>query len=125
MTNFKFIIYHNNRCSKSRTVLEVFKKKNIDFEIINYLKNPINLSFLHKVLLTLDNDISSVIRTNEKIFKKVYIHKKINFNIESVIKIVKEYPILLQRPIVAITKNNELIKSKICRPPELIYEFLK
>ena len=32
-------IYHNSRCRKSREALEILKTKNIEFEIIEYLKD--------------------------------------------------------------------------------------
>ena len=34
--------------------------------------------------------------------------------------LVTKYPVLMQRPIVAIERDNEIIESIICRPTELI-----
>jgi arsenate reductase-like glutaredoxin family protein len=39
---------------------------------------------------------------------------------ENMINLVMKYPILLQRPIVTIERNNKIIQSIICRPTELI-----
>jgi len=32
-------IYHNNRCRKSRSGLEVLEKSGKDFEVVKYLEN--------------------------------------------------------------------------------------
>ena len=34
--------------------------------------------------------------------------------------LVTKYPVLMQRPIVAIERDNEIIETIICRPTELI-----
>jgi arsenate reductase len=34
-------ILHNPRCGKSRNCLAIFDQKNIDYQIIKYLENPL------------------------------------------------------------------------------------
>ena len=36
----KFVVYHNNRCRKSREALKFLLDKKIDFKIREYLKHP-------------------------------------------------------------------------------------
>ena len=43
-------IYHNPRCTKSREALEILSQKHDDFEIVHYLKNPLNEDMLIKLL---------------------------------------------------------------------------
>ena len=33
------IIYHNNRCGKSRNALYILEEKNIPFKVVEYLKD--------------------------------------------------------------------------------------
>ena len=76
-------------------------------------------SFLKNVLINLENSFDEIIRVNEKIYKNLNAHeKKLTFG--NIINLVIKYPILLQRPIVSIERNNKIIESIICRPTELI-----
>ena len=47
-------------------------------------------------------------------------HMKKKQTFGNIINLVIKYPILLQRPIVSIERNNKIIKSIICRPTGLI-----
>ena len=46
----KVKIYHNPRCSKSRQTLEILNKKNIDIDIVEYLKSPIDINEISNLL---------------------------------------------------------------------------
>ena len=55
----------------------------------------------------------------EKIYKNLKIDKKAH-TFENLTNLVTKYPVLMQRPIVAIERDNEIIETIICRPTELI-----
>ena len=42
-------VYHNNRWSKSRNVIQLLRDNNIDFTIIEYLKKPLSAKTLTKI----------------------------------------------------------------------------
>ena len=110
-------VYHNPRCKISRSVVNELRERGIDFEIIDYLKNIPSVEELKILLTKLHLKPFDIVRKNEKIFKEKF-HKK-NFTNEEWILILREYPILIERPIVA-RKN----KAIICRPPERLEEIL-
>lgn len=110
-------IYHNPRCKISRAVLNELLKKNPDTEIINYLKDIPSVAELKKLLSKLNLKPSEIIRSNEKIFKGKFKGK--NFTDDEWISIMREYPVLIERPIVI--RNNKAI---ICRPPERLDEII-
>lgn len=110
-------IYHNPRCKISRAVHNELLKKDPDAEVIEYLKNFPSAEELKKLLIKLNLKPSEIIRRNEKIFKEKFKGKK--FTEEEWIKIMREYPVLLERPIVA--RRN---KAVICRPPERLSEII-
>ena len=110
-------IYHNPRCKISCTVLNDLLKKNPDTEIIEYLKNIPSAADLKKLLLKLNMKPAEIIRRNEKIFNKKFKGK--NFTDDEWISIMREYPVLIERPIVA--RRNKAI---VCRPPERIEEII-
>ena len=67
----------------------------------------------------LENNFEDIIRVNEKIYKTLKIDEKVH-TFENMINLVTNHPILIQRPIVTIQRDNEIIKSIICRPTVLI-----
>ena len=115
----KIYLFHNNRCSKSREVKKYLDDNNIIYEVIDYLNFFPEKSFLKSVLLNLENNFQEIIRVNEKIYKDLNDNEKIH-TLENLIDLVIKYPILLQRPIVSIERNEKIIQSIICRPTELI-----
>ena len=67
----KFIIYHNPRWGKSRKSVQILKDNNLDFSIIEYLKNPLKRIELKEISKKLNLNPSQFIRKNEKIFKEL------------------------------------------------------
>lgn len=110
-------IYHNPRCRKSREGLRFIQEKGLEVEIIDYFKNPVTESELKELLMKLGRKPNEAIRTQEEIYKKNFRGK--NFTEDEWIKIIIEFPKLLQRPIV-VKKH----KAVIAQPPEKINQLL-
>jgi len=91
-------IYHNPRCKKSRAGLEYLKGKNVEFEVVEYLKNPLSEAELKDILVKLNKKPTEMIRTQEEVYKKQFKGK--NFTDDEWIRIMTENPKLIQRPIV-------------------------
>ncbi len=91
-------IYHNSQCKKSRAGLEYLRGKGLDFEIVEYMKEPISEGDLEKLLMKLNSKPEEIIRRQEEYFKKKLKGKK--FNDHEWIKIIVQNPRLLKRPIV-------------------------
>ncbi len=104
-------IYHNPKCSKSRQTLELVRNKTSEFEIIEYLKNPLTAKEITVLLSQLNIKPLSLVRTQEIIWRENYKGKELT-DIE-IINAMFENPKLIERPIVV--KNN---KAVIGRPPE-------
>jgi len=106
-------IYHNPKCTKSREGLEFLKSKNVDFEVIEYLKNPLTESELKNLLMLLNLKPLDIVRTQEELYKTEY--KNLKLSDAEWIKIMVQNPKLIQRPIVV--KNH---KAVVARPAENI-----
>ena len=115
-------LYHNDRCSKSREIKVFLDEKKLNYNIIDYLNKPIDKKFFEKMILKLENRPEDLIRVNEKIYKALNKNEKA-LTIENIPNLIIKHPILLQRPILVKLKNNEVIKSLICRPIELVKTF--
>jgi len=98
-------IYHNPRCKKSRAALQYLAERNMNFEIKDYIKEGISEIQLKLLLAKLHKTPQEVIRTQEDIYKKRFKGK--SFNDDEWIKILVEFPNLIQRPI--IEKNHSAI----------------
>ena len=93
-----YMIYHNSRCRKSRAGLQYLQEKGIEFEVVEYLKNPIDTKELENLLAKLNKAPQDIVRKQEEIFKKQLKGK--NFSKSEWVKILVENPKLIQRPIV-------------------------
>ena len=102
--------YHNPRCSKSRAALSLLEERQLDIEIIEYLKTPPNSSTLHKILEKLGGSEAQLVRTSEKEYQTLNLAQADKYRL---IDAIVEHPNLMQRPI--IVSNNRAV---IGRPPE-------
>ena len=93
-----YTIYHNPRCKKSRAGLEYLKSKNVDINIIEYLKNPLSADDIAKLIAMIGIEADHMVRKQEAIYKSDYKGK--SFTNDKWAKIIAEHPKLLNRPII-------------------------
>ena len=106
-------IYHNPRCRKSREGLALLESKNVEFEVVKYLENPIDFDELKGIIDLLGISPIKLIRKTEKIWKENFKVKDLSDS--EITKAMVDYPKLIERPIV-VSKN----KAVIGRPSENI-----
>jgi arsenate reductase len=105
------VIYHNPRCSKSRETLAILEEKKLDFQVIHYLDNPLDMNTIKQLLQALNISPRALMRTHEAVYKAKRLAEE---NDETVlIQAMVENPILIERPIVK-TKQGVIIG----RPPK-------
>ena len=110
-------IYHNSRCGKSRAAMQILQEKEIEFEVIEYLKTPLNQKQIKALLKKLGMKAIDLLRKNEELYKSSF--KDLHLSEKDWIKVLAENPILIERPII---ENDE--RAIIARPPELVEEFV-
>lgn len=106
-------IYHHNRCRKSREGLQTLKELGQEFEIIDYISNPLGVDKLTELIAILNIAPESLIRKSETIWKSDYKGKELSDN--ELIQAMVKHPKLIERPIVIRGK-----KGVIGRPNERI-----
>tara|TARA_B100001167_G_C16765125_1_gene303698 strand:+ start:783 stop:1124 length:342 start_codon:yes stop_codon:yes gene_type:complete len=111
-------IYHNSRCSKSRKALEILKINNIEFEIIEYIKDNLTKSQLQDLINKLGINPIGLVRKNEQIWKENFKNKELTS--DEIIQILSDNPKLIERPIVELND-----KAIIGRPPENVINLLQ
>ena len=114
-------IYHNPRCSKSRTALEqaeaFAEKQGESLEVIEYLKTPPTLAELKTLAKQLDTPLRSLVRENEDEYAQLNLAAASD---DALLKAIAAHPKLLQRPV--LVRDD---KATIGRTPEALDAFLK
>jgi len=110
-------IFHNNQCSKSRCAIDFLNEQQATFEVVEYLKTPLNKEELKELIQLLKIKPEALVRKNEDIYKELFANKKMT-PAKWITAMVK-YPKLIERPIVL---NGD--KAIIGRPVELILTIL-
>ena len=114
----KVKIYHNPRCSKSRQTLDILNKKNLDIDIVEYLKSPLDINEISNLLKKLGYTARDLLRKGEDVYKNENLSDK-SLTEDFLIDMMSKNPILIERPIVV--SNG---KAVIGRPPEKVLEIL-
>ena len=112
------IMYHNPRCSKSRQTLTLLNDRDIEPEIIEYLKTPPDAHQLKKILQLLGLSPRDLMRTKEVEYKENNLDSKTLSDDQLIAALIKN-PVLIERPIVLANG-----KAAIGRPPENVLEIL-
>ena len=107
----EFTIYHNPRCSKSRTTLALLEENSISPEIVLYLENPPGVDAINALLGKLGMSASQLVRRGEADFKGAGLDK--NSSDADIVAAMAVRPKLIERPIVI--KGD---KAVLGRPPE-------
>ena len=107
-------LYHNPRCSKSRTAKQLLEEKSIKFEVKEYLKEGLSQKEIKDLKNALGLNVIDFTRVKESVFKENDLK---NVTEKELIAAMAENPILLERPI--FVKNK---KATIGRPPEKVLE---
>ncbi len=109
------IIYHNNRCKKSRAGLAYLSEKTDDFKIVNYIKDGLHVEELRLIFRMMGVRPLDMIRTQEAYYKTHLKGKELSD--EEYIKTIAENPKLLKRPVIIVGE-----KAVWADPPEKLDE---
>lgn len=110
-------IYHNPKCSKSRCAFDALKASEKQYEVVDYMKNPLTGSELKTIIAKLGVEPIALVRVKEAVWKEKFKDKILTD--EQIIQAMLEYPQLIERPIL-IDED----KAVIARSPEKIAEIL-
>lgn len=113
-----YTILHNSRCGKSRESLRVLEDSGKEFQIREYLKEPLSKEEIKNILSKLKVNPIDIVRTNEEDWKVNYKGKELSD--EDILDALVKFPKLIQRPIITDEKS-----GVIGRPKELLEDFIK
>ena len=118
MTYIQLVIYHNPECSKSRRALELLRQSGVKVEVIEYLKTPMDVATVNRLLDLLEIPPHALLRTGEDEYAALKLTS--TSSREEIVRAIVAHPILMERPVVVYGE-----RAIIGRPPEKVIDFLK
>ena len=116
-SDIRISIYHNARCSKSRSACALVAEAGVDAEIVSYLETPPTGAELRELLRKLGMKPSELIRRGEPVFAEQYAGRELSE--DEAFEALLAHPILMERPIVVRGD-----RAVVARPPERVRELL-
>lgn len=111
------IIWHNNRCGKSREAVKYLEDKGLTFEQRLYMNEAPTKAELKDVLNKLGISAKDWARSKEAIYKELFTGKNPSEN--DILEAMIAHPQIIERPV--IIKGN---KAVIARPANLMDDIL-
>ncbi len=111
-------VYHYPGCRKSRAGLQYLRDSGAAFTVLEYMKYPLTIKDMERLLVKLDMKPAGLIRTGEDYYKQHLKGKK--FEDHELIRIMLENPRLIRRPLV-----EGQYRAVIGDPPENIGRLLE
>lgn len=116
--NETITVYEKPTCTTCRKLNRLLEEKGIDYKKVNYFIEPLTGEKLKSLLKKAGLSASDVVRKNEPVYKELKISEVTDE--AELIKLIVEYPSILQRPIVEVGD-----KAVLARPIEKALPFLK
>ena len=104
-------IWHNPRCSKSRTALALLEEHGVEPTQVKYLETPPTENEIRHVLSLLGGSAIDLMRRGEATFKELNLSS--DTPEDELISAMTNHPILIERPVII-----SATKAVIGRPPE-------
>ncbi len=115
----RLLVYHNPVCGQSRGALDILRERGIEFDVIEYLKNPLDRATFEHVLSLLPHPPADLVR-KDKNFEALGLDANQYVTKEAVIDLLLQHPVLMQRPIIIRGQ-----KAVLARPSEKVLELLE
>ena len=114
----KVTIWHNPRCSKSRETLTLLQGRDIQIQVVEYLKTPPSLADIDATLKLLGLEPREFMRRNEDAYREHHADDP-GKSRNALLELMHAHPELIQRPVVFAGG-----RARIGRPPEAVLEIL-
>lgn len=114
----RIILYHNPQCSKSRGALAILEERGAEFELVEYLKTPLDEAGIKDVLGMVEDAPAELVRRDAN-FKALGLAAADYTTEDAVAALLADHPKLMQRPVVVRGD-----RAVIARPPEKLEELL-
>lgn len=97
--NGKVTIWHNNKCSTSRKILEALKNSGYEIKVIDYLKTPPSPEKIRHWLASGGVSVKTLLRKKESLYKELSLDGN-SLSSEELTNLIQKYPVLMERPVI-------------------------
>lgn len=111
-------LYHNPRCSNSRSALALLRARGIAPHIVDYIAQPLDLAQLQQLAAAVGGPVRDLLRSKEAHYHALGLDNPACTDAQ-LLAAVAQHPELLNRPIVVTP-----LGARLCRPPERVLELL-
>ena len=114
----RYLVYHNPVCSKSRGALDILSERGVDYDVVEYLKAPLDRAELERIVDSIPDEPKELVRKDKR-FAELGLNEDDYTTKETVVALLLEHPELMQRPVVFLGDE-----ARICRPSEIVNELI-
>ena len=114
----KLVVYHNPGCSQSRGAVGILHERGVEFEAIEYLKQPLDRTGFVRIFRILDEPPADLVRKDKR-FGELGLRAEDYETAEQVTELLLEHPELMQRPVVVRGQ-----RAIIARPSERVLDIV-
>ena len=112
------LVFHNPACSKSRGALEILRERQVEADVVEYLKAPPDRATLERIVDAVASEPSALVRKDKR-FEELGLDRDRYATRSEVVELLLEHPELMERPVVFVGD-----RAVIARPPERVLELL-
>lgn len=105
-------IYHNPRCSKSRAALGLLRERDVELEVVEYLKTPPDAAEIRRILDGLGLEPRGLMRRKEPVYRELGLDGG-GLGRDDLVAAMAAHPVLIERPVV-----EHAGRFALGRPPE-------
>ena len=113
-----YVLWHNPRCSKSRSALALLAEHGVEPVIREYLREAPGTAELQALLRALDIPVRQLLRSGEAVYAELGLDDAA-LDETRLVEAMAAHPQLIERPILVCG-----IRAVIGRPPERMLELL-
>lgn len=114
----RITMYHNPACSKCRTALATLRGRGVEFDVVEYLQQPLSEERIARILECLEDPPADLVRKDGN-FRALGLAAADYTSPAAVAKLLAEHPQLMQRPVLLRGE-----RAVIARSPEKVEALL-
>lgn len=111
-------IFHNPACGTSRNVLALIRNSGVEPRVVEYLKQPPSRDELVQMLAAMQMPVRALLRRKGTPYDELGLDAP-HWTDEQLLDFIKQYPILMNRPVVMTP-----LGARLCRPSETVLDLL-